>query len=191
MRFSTLVIATVLSAVGLLSGCGAGNTQNGGTTMSIEVTSRAFDHGEPIPRKYTEDGADVSPPLKFDGVPEGTKELALICDDPDAPTDEPWVHWLLYKIPASVTSLPEGLPNKPRLKDPPGALQGKNSWKIGTQIGYRGPAPPRGGPHRYFFKVYALKVKLVVEAGVSKNVLMQEISDHILAEGELMGTYER
>jgi len=159
--------------------------------MSIEVTSSAFDHGDRIPEKYTEDGADVSPPLSFSGMPEGAKELLLICEDPDAPTAEPWVHWLLYKIPASVDSLPEGIPNKPRLQSPPGALQGKNSWKIGTQIGYRGPAPPRGGPHRYFFRVYALNVKLVVEPSMTKGALMQEINGHVIGEGELMGVYER
>ncbi|MFW6124881.1 MAG: YbhB/YbcL family Raf kinase inhibitor-like protein, partial [Pirellulales bacterium] len=153
--------------------------------MSIEVTSPAFDHGDRIPEKYTEDGADVSPPLSFSGVPEEAKELVLICDDPDAPTEEPWVHWLLYKIPAGVDSLPEGIPNKPRLQKPPGALQGKNSWKIGTQTGYRGPAPPRGGPHRYFFHVYAVNVKLVIEPAVTKKVLLQEIGGHVIAEGEL------
>jgi hypothetical protein len=194
--YLTLFVALPL----LLGGCERGadslapenpSDEKGGTAMTIEVTSSAFEHEERIPEKYTEDGADVSPPLSFSGVPAEAKELVLICDDPDAPTAEPWVHWLLYKIPASVESLAEGIPNKPRLKDPPGVLQGKNSWKIGTQIGYRGPAPPPGGPHRYFFQVYALNVKLVIEPGVTKSVLLQEIKDHVIAEGELMGVYER
>jgi len=159
--------------------------------MSIEVTSSAFEDGEPIPKHYTEDGADVSPPLAFSNIPERAKELVILCEDPDAPTDEPWVHWLLYKIPPDIGSLPEGIPPKSRLKQPVGALQGKNSWKIGQTIGYRGPAPPPGGPHRYFFRVYALEAKLVAEPGVSKNVIMQEIEDHVIGKGQLMGTYER
>ena len=160
--------------------------------MSIEVSSPAFAPGEPIPKKYTGEGADVSPPLSWSGVPEGTKELALICDDPDAPGEEPWVHWLIYKIPANVTSLPEGILPEKRLKRPKGLFQGANSWSMGRTIGYRGPLPPPGsGPHRYFFTLYALEAHLPVQPGLHKKVLQQEIGDHILAEGHLMGTYER
>ncbi|MGW8258439.1 MAG: YbhB/YbcL family Raf kinase inhibitor-like protein, partial [Thermoguttaceae bacterium] len=91
--------------------------------MSIQITSTAFQDGQPIPKKYTGDGADVSPPLAWTGIPEKTKELVLICDDPDAPTAEPWVHWVIYKIPVNVKGLKEGIPKKTRLTDPPGALQ--------------------------------------------------------------------
>jgi Raf kinase inhibitor-like YbhB/YbcL family protein len=160
--------------------------------MTIEVTSTAFNQAEPIPARYTGEGADVSPPLAWSGVPEGTKELALICDDPDAPTAEPWVHWVIYKIPADAGGLPEGIAKNPRLKQPAGVLQGKNSWPSGQAIGYRGPMPPHGsGKHRYFFKLYALDVKLVVDPGMGKKPLLEDMAPHILEEGELMGTYQR
>jgi Raf kinase inhibitor-like YbhB/YbcL family protein len=160
--------------------------------MEIKVTSTAFSHGEQIPVKYTGEGEDLSPPINWSGVPEAAKELALICDDPDAPTAEPWVHWVIYKIPSTATGLPEGVAKKARLKDPPGTLQGRNSWPSGQTIGYRGPFPPPGhGTHRYFFKLYALEAKLVMEPGHDKNTLIEEIKDHVLAEGELVGTYER
>jgi Raf kinase inhibitor-like YbhB/YbcL family protein len=158
--------------------------------MAIEVTSTAFAHGQPIPKKYAEGGADLSPPISWSGLPEGTKELVLICDDPDAPTTEPWVHWVIYKIPPTLTGLPEGIEKKARLKHPPGALQGKNSWPSGQTIGYRGPAPP-SGRHRYYFKLYALEAKMVLEPGLNKKFLMEEMEGHVLAEGQLMGTYER
>ncbi len=160
--------------------------------MTIQITSSAFIQGHPIPKKYTGEGADVSPPLSWTGIPEGTKELVLICDDPDAPTAEPWVHWVIYKIPADTQGLPEGVPRKPRLKEPPGAMQGRNSWPASEAIGYRGPMPPPGhGVHHYYFKLYALEAHMVVEPGLDKKAIMEEISDHILAEGVLMGTYQR
>jgi Raf kinase inhibitor-like YbhB/YbcL family protein len=159
--------------------------------MAIELTSTAFEQGEPIPVKYTGEGADVSPPISWSGLPEGTQELALICDDPDAPTAEPWVHWVIYKIPATMAGLPEGLERRPRLKEPAGLLQGKNSWPA-QNVGYRGPMPPPGhGTHRYFFKLYALEAKLVISAGVEKGALLEEIKGHVLEEGQLMGTYRR
>lgn len=159
--------------------------------MTIEVTSTAFAEGQLIPKKYTGEGTDVSPPIAWSGVTAEAKELVLICDDPDAPTAEPWVHWVIYKVPADVKGLPEGIPRQPRLKEPHGALQGKNSWPSGQNIGYRGPMPPPGRVHHYFFRLYALKVKLVVEPALDKHVLWEEMKDHILAEGQLMGTYER
>ena len=160
--------------------------------MQIELTSTAFAQGEPIPKKYTGEGDDVSPPIAWSGLPEEAKELVLICDDPDAPSAEPWVHWIIYKIPVGVTGLPEGIPSNPRLKSPPGTFQGKNSWPSGQTIGYRGPMPPRGDrPHRYYFTLYALEARLPVEPGLSKNTLLQEIKDHVLAEGRLMCVYER
>jgi Raf kinase inhibitor-like YbhB/YbcL family protein len=164
----------------------------GAKSMMIKITSSAFEEGQRIPKKYTGEGYDVSPPLQWSGVPEETKELVLICDDPDAPTPEPWVHWVMYKIPANVTNLKEDQPRKTRLTDPPGTLQGKNSWRDAQNIGYRGPMPPPGhGTHRYYFKLYALEAKLAVEAGMDKNSLLKDIEDHIIAEGQLMGTYSR
>ena len=114
----------------------------GGKAMTISVTSTAFEAGKPIPKKYTGEGEDLSPPLAWSNVPPGTKELALICDDPDAPGGT-WVHWLLYKLPAGVASLPEGLPREKILKTPAGAVQGINSWSA-DNLGYRGPKPPPG-----------------------------------------------
>jgi len=199
---AALCLGTLVSLAGCLSD--AGEPGSGGSSaksaakakgekkMTLEITSTAFKQGHPIPKKYTGEGSDVSPPLAWFGLPQGTKELALICDDPDAPTDEPWVHWVIYKIPADVKGLPEGMPRKPRLKDPPDALQGKNSWPAGEAIGYRGPMPPpRHGVHHYYFKLYALEAQVSAEPGLDKKALMEAIRSHILAEGELMGTYER
>jgi Raf kinase inhibitor-like YbhB/YbcL family protein len=159
--------------------------------MAIEVTSTAFAHGQPIPQKYSGEGADVSPPISWSGLPEGTQELVLICDDPDAPTAEPWVHWVIYKIPITMAELPEGIESRARLKQPAGVLQGKNSWPS-QNVGYRGPLPPPGhGTHRYFFKLYALEAKLVISPGMDKKGLLEEIKGHVLGEGQLMGTYQR
>jgi Raf kinase inhibitor-like YbhB/YbcL family protein len=165
----------------------------GDKLMTIEITSTAFKEGEEIPKKYTGEGADVSPPLAWTGVPEGAKELVLICDDPDAPTAEPWVHWVIYKIPPDVKGFKEGIPQKPRLTDPPGALQGKNSWPSGQKnIGYRGPYPPAGhGTHHYYFKLYALEAKMAADPGLEKKAILQEIEHHVVAKGQLMGTYQR
>ena len=159
--------------------------------MTIEVTSPAFAYGRRIPARYTGEGEDVSPPVSWSGLPEGTKELVLICDDPDAPTAEPWVHWVIYKIPAEATGLPEKIEKRARLKQPAGILQGQNSWPKGQNIGYRGPMPPSGDEHRYFFRLYALEAKLVVEPGLSKRMLLEEFRDHVLGEGQLIGTYQR
>ena len=159
--------------------------------MSIEVTSTAFANHQAIPKKYTGEGADVSPPLAWSNLPAGTAELALICDDPDAPTPEPWVHWVIYKIPAAEKNLPEGVARTAQLSLPAGALQGKNSWPS-ENIGYRGPMPPPGhGTHHYHFTLYALAAKLDVRPGLDKKALLAKIAGNVLAEGRLTGTYER
>ncbi len=150
-------------------------------SMAIELSSPAFNAGGAIPKKYTGEGEDVSPPLEWTGLPAETKEIALICDDPDAPMAEPFVHWVLYKIPGDRTSLPEGSAQ--------GALEGENDFG-GT--GYGGPMPPEGhGVHHYHFKVYALDGEVEAEAGLSKARLLEEMEGHVLDEGELIGTYER
>jgi len=159
--------------------------------MTVELTSTAFDQGKPIPTKYTGEGADVSPPLSWSGLPEGTRELALICDDPDAPRPQPWVHWVIYKLPADTAGLAEGVEPKPELTEPVEAMQGENSWPSGQTIGYRGPMPPPGKPHRYFFKLYALDTELDAEPGLSKEALLAKMKNHILDTGQLMGTYKR
>ena len=157
----------------------------------IKLTSPAFAEGQPIPKKYTGEGQDVSPPLEWSKLPEGTKELALVCDDPDAPRKEPWVHWVIYKIPADAAGLPEGVEAVAKPKRPAGVAQGKNSWPDGENLGYRGPMPPPGKPHRYFFKLYALDQALDVPPGLTKEELLEKTSGHRLGEGQLMGTYQR
>ncbi|MBI1904584.1 MAG: YbhB/YbcL family Raf kinase inhibitor-like protein [Planctomycetia bacterium] len=160
--------------------------------MTIEVTSTAFAAGQPVPRKHTGDGVDHSPPLSWSAGPAGTKSWALICDDPDAPTPEPWVHWLIYNLPAGTTSLPENVAATPTLGAPAGAAQGKNSWGSGRTNGYRGPAPPPGhGVHHYHFKVYALDAELNLKPGLDKKALLAAMKGHVLDEGELVGTYQR
>ena len=185
--------ATVIGTFGVLAVFGAAceAAEKKGNRM-ITVTSEAFKSGEPIPKKYSEDGSDVSPPLSWQNVPTAAKELALICDDPDAPTSEPWVHWLIYKIPADTNKLPEGVAADAELKSPAGARQGKNSWKMGKTVGYRGPAPPKGhGVHHYHFHLYALDAPLSIESKADKKQLLGAMKGHVLAEGELVGTYER
>lgn len=160
--------------------------------MSITVTSSAFPTGQPVPKLYTEDGANRSPPLAWSGAPSGTQEFALICDDPDAPSPQPWVHWVIYGIPADVNTLPEGIAAVQRLSSPVTAVQGKNSWPSGQTLGYRGPAPPKGdGVHHYHFKVYALDGRLSVQPGLTKEQLLSAMQGRILATGELIGTYSR
>jgi len=184
----------------LPAGCGSSKKTSGGKTaegpsvkITIALTSSAFEQGKTIPEKYTGKGEDVSPPLAWSNLPEGTQELALICDDPDAPSPEtpraePWVHWVIYNIPAGTTALAEGVPKTEKLDEPAGALQGTNDF---GKIGYNGPMPPAGsGPHRYFFKLYALDTKLDVDPGLTKAELLQAMEGHELAMGELMGLYE-
>lgn len=160
--------------------------------MSLTVRSDAFQDNESIPVKYTGDGDDISPPLAWDGMPSETREFALICDDPDAPSTDPWVHWVIYKIPAEVNSLPEGIPATSLVESPVTVVQGKNSWSSGQTTGYRGPAPPPGhGVHHYHFKVYALDAELDLAPDLSKTQLLDAIQGHVLATGELVGTYSR
>ena len=157
--------------------------------MSITITSTAFESNQPIPRKYSGEGQDVSPPLSWSNLPDGTKELALIVDDPDAPIPEPWVHWVLYKIPIDTQGLQENIPTSSKVSTPAGVLNGKNSW---GKLGYGGPMPPPGhGVHRYFFKLYALDTTLDLPPEADKNTLLKAMSGHILVEGELVGTYKR
>jgi Raf kinase inhibitor-like YbhB/YbcL family protein len=153
--------------------------------MSIEVHSSAFQPGALIPKQYTGDGADKSPPLRWSDPPAGTKSLALICDDPDAPRGT-WVHWVLFNLPAEARELAEGMPTTETLSN--GARQGKNDF---GKIGYGGPAPPKGKPHRYFFKLYALDTALDLRPGATKAQLLEAMKGHILAEEQLMGTYAR
>lgn len=153
--------------------------------MSIRLISSAFAEGQAVPKKHTCEGTDVSPPLEWTGIPEGTKSIALVCDDPDAPMGT-WVHWVVFNLAPDTTSLTENLPKTPKLDD--GTLQGVNDFK---RSGYGGPCPPPGKPHRYFFKLYALDTSLDLGEGAGKKDVEKAMVGHILGQGQLMGTYKR
>jgi hypothetical protein len=136
--------------------------------MAITITSSGFTEGGMIPKKHICDAEDISPDLKWSGVPKEAKSLALICDDPDAPVGT-WVHWVLFNIPADVTTLPAGVSPDVVLKN--GACHGKKDFR---KLGYGGPGPP-GGTHRYFFKIYALDTLLSLESGSTKSQLLAAI----------------
>ncbi|HEY1784355.1 MAG TPA: YbhB/YbcL family Raf kinase inhibitor-like protein [Pirellulales bacterium] len=159
--------------------------------MTMKLESSALAEGAKIDRRFTGDGEDVSPPLAWHDPPAGTRQFALVCDDPDAPSPQPWVHWLIYGIAADVERLPENLPAEPRLTGPVAALQGHNSWTTGRVIGYRGPQPPRGKPHHYHFRLYALDAPLDVPPGLDRAALEKAMAGHILARAELVGVYSR
>lgn len=156
--------------------------------MPLTITSSSFSHHDEIPRIYTCDGEDLSPPLAWSGVPDKTMSLVLIVDDPDAPDPaapkRTWVHWVLYNIPPAATGLPEGV--SPRFL-PKGTIQGLNDW---DRTGYGGPCPPIGR-HRYFHKFYALDVVLSKLNTPIKANLEKAMKGHLLAQAELVGTYER
>jgi len=196
IEFCSLFLLAVCWAV--QAGCSGqdpdAREESGGNFMEsgITVSSEVFADGKAIPKQFTGEGEDISPPLSWEGIPDQAKQLALICDDPDAPTELPWVHWVIYGIPASTAGLPENVPNDERLESPASAMQGKNSWSEGTVIGYRGPMPPPDhGVHQYNFKLYALDEALQLEPGLTKTELLEAIEGHIIASGKLTGTYER
>lgn len=156
--------------------------------MSLTLTSTAFAAGGEMPERLTCEGSDTSPPLAWTGAPPGTRSLALIVDDPDAPDPAApsmtWVHWVLYNIPAGTQSLPEGAA-KGHL--PPGTRQGINDWQ---HAGYGGPCPPIGR-HRYFHKLYAVDMELPDLGGLDKAALERAMRGHVLAQAELIGTYQK
>jgi len=176
MSFKKKVIYFLTIAVLLLAG---------GEVMAFELKSPAFRQGGDIPKKYTCEGEGVSPELIWEGTPEGTKSFALISDDPDAPVGI-WVHWVIYDLPANSTGLKEGISKAPILTDR--SKQGLTDF--GT-LGYGGPCPPPGKPHRYFFKLYALDAILNLNPGATKKQLLKTIEGHILSETQLFGTYKR
>ncbi len=193
MRFKSILGTSLFATcVYLLTACGGENasetepglTQEGDEAVSIIVTSSAFDEGGMIPKTYTCDDEDISPPLNIEGIPEGAKSLALISDDPDAPMGT-WVHWVLYNLPPDTKEFPENMPSDEEL--PNGARHGVTDF---GRFGYGGPCPP-GGTHRYFFKVYALDTMLDLSGRISKADLVAAMDGHILADGQLMGRYAR
>jgi len=147
--------------------------------MAIRISSPAFSNGSEIPRKYTCDGQNAAPPLEWSGVPDQARSLAIICDDPDAPSGT-FTHWVLYNLPASA----HGLPEHPTI-----GTSGVNSF---GRVGFGGPCPPKKDPaHHYRFHVYALDVESIGAAGLSKEHALDAMSGHILAEGDMVGTYHR
>jgi len=157
--------------------------------MEFQIQSSAFTNQSMIPSRYSGEAENFSPPLSWSGIPANTQELALICEDPDAPTEKPFVHWLLYHIPPSITSLPEGITREARLAEPFQADQGRNST---GEMGYTGPMPPVGhGRHRYFFKIFALSEKLDPLAECEKEDLLRAMEGKVIASTQLVGIYER
>ena len=154
--------------------------------MNIEVKSTAFQDGAMMPKLYTCDGKDISPPLSWTGVPAEAKSIALIMDDPDAPVGT-WIHWVLFNIPPDTKSLVENIPRA--LSLPNGGVHGANSWGK-KKVGYGGPCPP-SGTHRYYFKVYALDTKLNLGSGATVDQIQKAMKGHVMAEGQLMGKYKR
>lgn len=152
--------------------------------MAFQVTTTAFRDAGSIPKKFTCDGPDVSPALSWSDPPAGTKSLAIIADDPDAPGGT-WVHWVLYDLPADTRKLPEAVAKDREL--PNGALQGRNDF---GKIGYNGPCPPRGSAHRYFFKLYALDSKTGLKAGATKGDLEHAMKGHVLGQAQFIGKYQ-
>ncbi len=153
--------------------------------MEIQVTSPAFKNEGMIPSKYTTDGSDVSPLLKFESVPQDSICLALICDDPDAPMGT-FVHWVMWNIKPDTKELSEDVPPDKTL--PNGSKQGITSF---GRYGYGGPAPPRGTTHRYYFKLYALDTELNLPEKSGKKELLKAMEGHIIAQGQLMGKFKR
>jgi Raf kinase inhibitor-like YbhB/YbcL family protein len=154
----------------------------------MRIESEAFSEGDRIPDRYTGDGDDVSPPLSLSDLPADTRSIALIVDDPDAPA-KTWVHWLIWGIPAGLTTLPEGVPPKEMVENLGGARQGKNDF---DGIGWGGPAPPPGhGTHRYRFTAYALGEHIDLDAGATREALEARLEGSTLAQARLTGTYSR
>lgn len=177
-----LVWLISLGFIVLLVGCKGSDAtpaSEGGMDMTIQITSTAFSEGDKIPRIYTCDEQNVSPPLAWTGVPSTTVSLALIMDDPDAPSGT-WVHWVLYNLPPDLTGLEQGKIGI-----------GTDGTNDSRRLGYAGPCPPRGSPHRYYIKIYALDTRLDLKSGATKAQVESAMRGHILAQGQLMGRYGR
>lgn len=152
--------------------------------MALQMTSTAFNEGKIIPPEYTCDGRNISPPLAWSGIPNHTKSLALICDDPDAPAGT-WVHWVIYDIPPGISGLDENVLPLEILAN--NSRQGINDFR---KTGYGGPCPP-GGTHRYIFKLYALDIMIKLNPDIQKQELLEAMEGHILEQTRLTGTYTR
>jgi Raf kinase inhibitor-like YbhB/YbcL family protein len=169
-----LILACVACQASSPVGEGDGEGQ-----MPMTISSTAFSEGDEIPRRHTCDGDDLSPPLSWSGAPHGAQSLVMITDDPDAPAGT-FVHWVLFNIPPDTSSLSEGVSGV--------GIQGINGFGKG---GYGGPCPPKGPAHRYFFKMYALDTSLNLQSSATKSEVEMAMQGHVLAQGQLMGSYER
>ena len=182
--FRVTYTIAALTAMVIFLPCEVLAAEHRGVGMAIKVTSPVFSEGGMIPKKYTCDGEEASPPIEWSNIPEGAKSIAVISDDPDAPGGM-WVHWVIFNIPPAEKGLPENVTHDKAL--PNGAIQGINDSR---EIGYGPPCPP-SGTHRYYFKVYALDDVLKPEPGITKNQLLKAMDGRILAEGGIMGRYKR
>lgn len=189
-RMTGLVAAGVVVA-GLLLSCGSktsaldGAGLEKGAAMGFELKSAELHPNDPIPQRFTCDGADVSPPLTWEGAPAGTRSFSVVAEDPDAPGGT-FVHWVLYDVPGTARALPENLPQQKTLPD--GSRQGRNGF---GRIGYGGPCPPPGPAHRYSFRLFALDATLDLAPGASRGDLDRAMKGKILAQAELLGRYGR
>ena len=195
----SVILVSLLALFALLVGAGAvacGDNGDDGTPppdgdtdgvlpeeVELELASAAFQDGGTIPIEYTCDGQDISPPLEWDWGPGGTRSFVLIVDDPDAPGGA-FTHWIFFDIPAHIVGLEADVPDTAEFDN--GARQGENDF---GSIGYRGPCPPPGDPHHYYFTLYALDTTLELEAGATKAQLLDAMQGHVLAQAELIGLY--
>jgi Raf kinase inhibitor-like YbhB/YbcL family protein len=179
-----LVVLTLLASTAVSCTREAPAVQNEVET-TLSLSSTAFKEGDRIPIKYTCDEQDISPPLAWNEPPQKTQTYALIVDDPDAPSGI-FTHWILFNLPANVCQISEGIPPQMQLQD--GTIQGKNDF---GRTGYSGPCPPSGPAHRYRFILYALDNKLDLNSSATKEQLLNAIRGHIIAESQLIGTYQR
>ena len=183
MKQSVLAVAIIMSS------CVFAHAEGKEATVTqFTLSSPSFRNNQPIPSKHSCEGEDASPPLKWEGAPAGTKSFALICDDPDAPGGT-WVHWVIYGIGTGTTELPENVAKTDTVSALGGAKQGRNDF---GKSGYGGPCPPRGhGVHHYHFRLYALDTELNLAPRVKRHQLDAAMKGHILAQTELVGTYQR
>lgn len=184
----TILLLIVMSSIGNAQEAGVikqkPQAEQSGKLINLELKSNAFKNTGIIPFKYTCDSLNISPDLSWNKPPDSTRSLVLICDDPDAPGGT-WIHWVLYNIPPGTTSLPEGIAPKDTIN---GMTQGTNSF---GNIGYGGPCPPHGRPHRYYFHLCAIDKMLDLKPGAKDSDVMKEITGHIVAQGRLIGRYGR
>jgi Raf kinase inhibitor-like YbhB/YbcL family protein len=189
----TVIRLTVMAGLtSALVAAGARERSGQSIPARLNVASPVLKEGEPIPKDYTADGRNVSPPIVWSDVPAGTKELALICEDPVAPTPQPFVHWVVYKIPPTANGLPEGMPiddTTPLPDELKGTIQGLSGFRRPI---WRGPAPPKPGvTHRYHFIVFALDTELAAKPGMNKAQLLDAMQGHVIGQGQLVATYTR